>query len=66
MIIQGNMSPKAIVEVWEETRLIFQRNNIPLSNKALEKITKPEDLSPLLIELNNLIGSTSATCIEGG
>ncbi|PTL39062.1 hypothetical protein [Alkalicoccus saliphilus] len=66
MVIQGNMSPRAIVEVWEETRLIFKRNLIPLSDKPLEILIEPDDLPSLLIELNDLIGSSSVTCIDGG
>lgn len=66
MVIQANMSPQAIVEVWEETRPFFSENNIPLTNQSLETYIKSEELSPLLIELNEQIGSSSSTCTKGG
>lgn len=66
MVIQATMSPKAIVEVWEETRPFFSENNIPLTDQALETYIESEELSPLLIELNERIDSSSSTCTKGG
>jgi hypothetical protein len=66
MVIQSNMSPKAIVEVWENTAPIFMKFNVPLIDKKLESIIEFEKLPNLLFELNNTVGSSTTTCIEGG
>ncbi len=66
MVIQSNMSPKAIIEVWENTEPIFVKFNVQLMDKTLESIIEPEILPKLLIELNAVVGSSTATCIEGG
>jgi hypothetical protein len=66
MVIQPNMSPKAIVEVWENTAPIFVKFNVPLSENALETVFETATLTRLLIELNEVVGSSTATCIDGG
>jgi hypothetical protein len=66
MVIQSNMSPKAIVEVWEDTEPIFVKFNVQLTDKTLESIIESKILPNLLIKLNAAIGSSTATCIEGG
>jgi hypothetical protein len=66
MVIQANMSPKAIVEVWEDTTVIFQKSKIPLTTNPLESFVEKEQLNLLLRELNAAVGSSTATCIEGG
>jgi hypothetical protein len=66
MVIQSNMSPKAIVEVWENTASIFIKYNVPLTEKTLETSINTNSLTNLLIELNAVVGSTTTTCIEGG
>ena len=66
MVIQSNMSPKAIVEVWEETAPIFMNFNIPLTEKTLETILDNDTLTKILAALNTAVGSSTATCIEGG
>lgn len=66
MVIQSNMSPKAIVEVWENTVPIFVKFKVPLTDKTLETIFGTDTLTKLLIELNAVVGSSTATCIEGG
>lgn len=66
MVIQPNMSPKAITEVWENTKDIFERYDIPLSEKSLEILIGSNPLSSVLKELNSFVGSSTATCIEGG
>jgi hypothetical protein len=61
------MSPKSIVEVWEYTKSIFNKFNISLlSEKKLETLVAMDILLILLTELNNSVGSSRATCIEGG
>ena len=66
MVIQSNMSSNAIIEVWAETEEIFNKYNIPLTNLTLETLVETEFLSSLLQELNCVVGSSTATCIEGG
>lgn len=66
MVIQSNMSPKAIVDVWENTAPIFEKFNVPLTDKTFETTIDADILSKLLIELNAVVGSSTATCIEGG
>lgn len=66
MVIQSNMSPKAIAEVWELTATIFKKYNIPLSENALETFIDADILTNLLYDLNNVVGSSATTCIEGG
>ena len=66
MVIQSNMSSKAIVEVWEATAPIFVEFNVPLTNKTLEGIVESEVLPNLLNKLNTAVGSSTATCVEGG
>ncbi|MDQ0352861.1 hypothetical protein J2R98_002712 [Alkalibacillus filiformis] len=66
MVIQSNMSPIAIVEVWSEAEEVFSKYNIPISRHALETLVKTESLPSLLQELNSIVGSSSETCIEGG
>jgi hypothetical protein len=66
MVIQSNMSPKAIVEVWEDTGPVFIKFNVLLTERALETTIDPNILPKLLNELNSVVGSSTATCIEGG
>lgn len=66
MVIQSNMSSKAIVDVWGETEVIFKKYGVPLTRQSLEKIVEDELLHLLLKELNSVVGSSSETCIEGG
>jgi hypothetical protein len=66
MVIQSNMSPKAIAEVWELTVTIFEKYNIPLSEIAMESFIDADILTNLLFNLNNIVGSSATTCIEGG
>lgn len=66
MVIQANMSPRAIVDVWENTAVVFTKYNIPLVNQSLEKLVNNDLLILLLQELNSIVGSSTATCIEGG
>jgi hypothetical protein len=66
MVIQPYMTSKAITEVWEETVEVFQKYNVPITNKALQVLVTDNALLVLLTELNNEVGSSTATCIEGG
>ncbi|MBT2643450.1 hypothetical protein J7I80_14505 [Bacillus sp. ISL-41] len=66
MVIQANMSPRAIVDVWENTAVVFTKYNIPLVNQSLETLVNNDLLVLLLQELNSIVGSSTATCIEGG
>ncbi|TCJ01097.1 hypothetical protein [Cytobacillus praedii] len=66
MVIQSNMTPKDIVEVWEVTTDIFKKYNVSLTKQTLETLIKEEQLALLLQELNFAVGSSTATCIEGG
>ena len=66
MVIQSNMTSKAITEVWEETAEVFQKYNVPITDKALQELLTDITLQVLLTELNNVVGSATATCIEGG
>lgn len=66
MVIQSNMTSKAISEVWEETLEVFQKYNVPITEKALQVLVNVNILQVLLTELNKVVGSSNATCIEGG
>jgi hypothetical protein len=67
MVIQSNMSPEAIVEVWEFTINIFNKFNISvLSEKTLGNLVTKNILPILLGELNHLVESNGMTCFEGG
>jgi hypothetical protein len=60
------MTSKAISEVWENTLEVFQKYNVPITDKILQVLVNDNILQVLLIELNKVVGSTKATCIEGG
>lgn len=66
MVIQSNMSPEAIVDVWKETEGVFQKYNVLITKQTLETLVENELLILLLHELNSVVGSSTATCIEGG
>ncbi|MFP5114066.1 hypothetical protein ACSU64_16995 [Bacillaceae bacterium C204] len=66
MVIQSNMSSKAISEVWEVTFEVFQRYNVPISEKTLQVLVNDNNLHVLITELNKVVGSSNTTCIEGG
>ncbi|WP_458411811.1 hypothetical protein ACNQFZ_13225 [Schinkia sp. CFF1] len=67
MVIQSNMAPKAIVEIWQNTAPVFAKFNVPLTEKTLVTIIENADvLNNLLTELNDVVESSYATCIEGG
>lgn len=66
MVIQANMSPEAIVGVWEVPADIFKKYNIPLTKQTLEALVEEKQLTSLLQELNSAVGSSTSTCTEGG
>ncbi|MEH7332997.1 hypothetical protein V7161_10190 [Neobacillus drentensis] len=66
MVIQSNMSPKAIVEVWEGAATILKQYHVPIMETTLEAVVKPDVLPALLKDLNAFVGSSMATCVEGG
>ncbi|MDF2946562.1 MAG: hypothetical protein K0S51_1241 [Bacillales bacterium] len=66
MVIQSNMSPKSIVEVWKHTAATFHEYNIPIIDQPLEFFVDREKISSLMMELNRLVGSSPATCVHGG
>jgi hypothetical protein len=66
VVIQSNMLPQAIVEVWEVTADIFDKYRIPIINQSLENLVEHLHLATLVPELNSSVGSSTATCIEGG
>jgi hypothetical protein len=66
MVIQPNMSPIAITEIWSNAKVILDKYKVPISEKPLESIVDSHVLDSLLKELNIIVGSSSATCLEGG
>lgn len=66
MVIQSNMSPKAIVEIWDNTANVFKVHDVPINENCLETLLPPEKLNILIQDLNDAIGSTTSTCIGGG
>lgn len=66
MVIQSNMTSKAISEIWEETIDVFQKYNVPIADKTLQVLVNDNIFQELLTELNKVVGSSRTTCIEGG
>lgn len=60
------MTSKAISEIWEETLGVFQKYNVPITEKTLQVLVNDNIFQELLTELNKVVGSSNATCIEGG
>lgn len=67
MVIQPNMVVSDIVKVWPETKVVFARYGIsPSSKKKIEQMISKDNLDKLLADLNQTVGSSELTCIEGG
>ncbi|WP_070119629.1 hypothetical protein [Bacillus marinisedimentorum] len=66
MVIQPTMSPQAIVDVWDNTRAVFKAYDVLLSDRQLTELVEPVTLPLLLRDLNEMVGSTPATCTGGG
>jgi hypothetical protein len=57
MVIQDNMSPQAIVEIWGETITVFEQYNLPLTGQMLNEIMAEQELDLLLNDLNRHVSS---------
>ncbi|EGL81414.1 Domain of unknown function DUF1858 [Caldalkalibacillus thermarum TA2.A1] len=67
MVITKDMPVSGIVNSWPETKEILRRYGISTdSNKALKEHFQNNELESIISDLNNAIGSSNATCIEGG
>ncbi len=66
MVIQSNMSPRAIVREWDATADVFARYRVPLTREPIEELVEEERIPLLLRELNAAAGSSAATCTGGG
>ncbi|SEM11468.1 hypothetical protein SAMN05192533_10162 [Mesobacillus persicus] len=66
MVIQSNMSSKAIIEIWGTTIDVFKKFNVPIAGDPLKTLVDDDKLPEILKELNQTIGSSSVTCTEGG
>lgn len=66
LVIQPNMSPDAIVSTWDSTKKIFKEFDIAITENAMESYVKKDILPQLLKILNEEVGSSALTCIEGG
>jgi hypothetical protein len=51
---------------WKETEPVFIKYNVLIIEKTLESTINTDILPKLLVELNSIVGSSTATCIEGG
>jgi hypothetical protein len=60
------MTSKAIIEVWEDKVVVFQKYNVLITAKTLQVLVNDNILQLISTELNNVVGSSNATCIEGG
>jgi len=67
VVITQDMPVSGIANSWDETKEIFREYGIPAdSNKALKEHFQGEQLDSIISFLNKTIGSSDATCIEGG
>lgn len=67
MVITKDMPVSGIASSWDETKEVFIKYNIPVgSNKALKEHLQDDQLISIIPEINKVIGSSEATCIEGG
>lgn len=68
VVVRDNMPVAGIAEVWPQTRDILERYGLSLSDvRALgEALRDRGKLESVLAELNAAVGSSGATCVEGG
>lgn len=67
MVVQPNMPVAGIIEAWETTREVFESFRIDTeTTKSLNEVASDDTLEKLVKAINEKIGSTTATCIEGG
>lgn len=53
MVIQSNMTSKAITEVWEDTVEVLLKYNVPITDKALQVLVADNTLQVLLAPKTN-------------
>lgn len=58
------MSPKEIVENWQETASLFRESNIPITEKPLQQLLTGETLTAFLIKLNAVSGKSNSTAMD--
>jgi hypothetical protein len=67
MVITKEMPVSGIANSWSETIEVFEKYSIPYkSNKSLKEHLQNDQLNLIISEINKVIGSSEATCIEGG
>lgn len=67
MVITQEMTISGIFNSWEQSKEVFEKYRIPVdSNNALKEQVQGEQLQSIISELNQIIGSSGTTCIEGG
>jgi hypothetical protein len=67
VVIQSNMKVIDIVANWKETKTVFQRYGININTTKTISEAVPMDVAEILLrDLNHSVGSSEATCIEGG
>lgn len=67
MVITSEMPVSGIASSCDNTKEVFIKYNIPVgSNKALNEHLQGDQLISIISEINRVIGSSKATCIEGG
>ena len=68
MVVQDNMPVAGIAKVWPQTKAILERYGLSLSDARPlgEALGDRRKLKSLLAELNAAVGSSGATCVEGG
>ncbi|ASS77055.1 hypothetical protein CIG75_00700 [Tumebacillus algifaecis] len=61
------MPVSEVVSAWTETKSVFIRYGVPIDAGSTLSEVVPEDVLPVLLrDLNQAIGSSAVTCIEGG
>jgi hypothetical protein len=67
VVVTEDMPISGIVDSWNETKEVFKIHQIPEdSNKALKEFLSGDQLQQVISQLNEVIGSSESTCIEGG
>lgn len=67
MVIQAYMTVCEVVRTWPETRGVFESYGIdPDSCSAIDEVVDSVTTGLLVRDLNQAVGSSAATCVEGG
>lgn len=67
MVIQPNMTVSEIYRIWVQTEEVFLRYGLqPSLQGTLKELVPDSLLKELLFDLNQAVGSSGGTCIEGG